>query len=278
MKKGFTITELIVAIGLLAAVLAASTMIFHYAIEAQRTAMATAEIMRTVRAITDQLNMDFKGLRTTDAPMIMEFHRNARPGDPNVDSLVFFAGGDFQDSSGLVRGPSARIYYGQSKWPDPNSTTPGIIKQKILTRKQVILDQTGTTNEYEPDSLLQQVNKYLATDPNTNGNIDAANWIAHPDVNSNTLDNTTMPMYLAKGVDDFSIMYCYKGDIDATSHAINWRRPVNEKRFFGLVPPLTPYFYFIQYPNLIKFTFTLYDSKGILKGGRRFEHIVYIGQ
>jgi hypothetical protein len=27
----------------------------------------------------------------------------------------------------------------------------------------------------------------------------------------------------------------------------------------------------------LKFTFTLYDSKGILKTGRRFEHIVYIG-
>ena len=31
------------------------------------------------------------------------------------------------------------------------------------------------------------------------------------------------------------------------------------------------------YPPALKFTFTLYDSKGILKGGRTFTHIVYIG-
>jgi hypothetical protein len=32
------------------------------------------------------------------------------------------------------------------------------------------------------------------------------------------------------------------------------------------------------YPDMIKFTFTLYDSRGIIKGGRRFEHIIYIGK
>ena len=30
-------------------------------------------------------------------------------------------------------------------------------------------------------------------------------------------------------------------------------------------------------PKAIKFTFTLYDSKGVFKGGKRFSHIVYIG-
>ena len=60
MKKGFTISELLVAVGLLAAVLAVSGIIFNYSIEAQRTASATAKIMRTLRAITDQLNINFQ--------------------------------------------------------------------------------------------------------------------------------------------------------------------------------------------------------------------------
>ena len=30
------------------------------------------------------------------------------------------------------------------------------------------------------------------------------------------------------------------------------------------------------WPKAIKFTFTLYDSKGIIKGGRTFTHIVYL--
>ena len=31
------------------------------------------------------------------------------------------------------------------------------------------------------------------------------------------------------------------------------------------------------WPYALKFTFTLYDSKGIIKNGRTFTHIVYIG-
>jgi hypothetical protein len=70
-------------------------------------------------------------------------------------------------------------------------------------------------------------------------------------------------------------MYCYKND--TTAGAINWQRFSSEqKRFFGFYGYLNRA-YFKQYPDSIKFTFTLYDSKGILKTGRRFEHIVYIG-
>jgi type II secretory pathway pseudopilin PulG len=288
-RRAFTITELLVAVGLLAAVLAASTTIFHYAIDAQRTAMATAEIMRTMRAITDQLNMDFAGLRTSDAPMIIKFRGN--PNDANqADSIVFFAAGDFQDSNGVMRSNIARIYYGQSGFvhnvcPNPyshiltNINDPCDLRNKILARKQVILEPnlptTTRTNEYDPNSLSQLVNRYLASDPNIPANrniVDANGWIARSDVNP--ANAGSIPMYLAKGVDNFSIMYCYKSDIVSPGGALNWQRPVNEKRFFGILPR---YSYFKLYPDMIKFTFTLYDSKGILKTGRRFEHIVYIG-
>ena len=46
-------------------------------------------------------------------------------------------------------------------------------------------------------------------------------------------------------------------------------------------PPDDPVFdgkdYKIVFPEAIKFTFTLYDSKGIIKNGKKFTHIVYIG-
>jgi|GEM_PF-3691159 len=76
-------------------------------------------------------------------------------------------------------------------------------------------------------------------------------------------------MYFAKGVDNFTIEFCGKSNI--LGGDIDWQPPDNTRRRFGLsgVDP---------YPALIKFTFTLYDSKGILKTGRRFEHIVYIGE
>jgi hypothetical protein len=273
MKKAFTITELLVAVGLLAAVLAASTMVFNYAIEAQRTAMATAEIMRTMRAITDQLNMDFAGLRISDAPMIMEFHGNLNDAN-KADAIVFFAAGDFQDSNGTMRGNVARIYYGQAGMRTPNVIDPNM----ILLRKQVILEpnQTISTNEYEPNSLSQLINRYLASDPNTTAGNIANGWIARP-VNVNSTNAGSISMYLAKGVNNFSIMYCPGINKINPNGTINWQIPSNgQKRYFGLL--LRYSYYFKEYPDMIKFTFTLYDSKKILKTGRTFEHIVYIGQ
>jgi hypothetical protein len=276
MKKAFTITELLVAVGLLAAVLAASTMIFHYAIEAQRTAMATAEIMRTMRAITDQLNMDFMGLRTSDAPMIIEFHGDpANVSDVNADSIVFFAAGDFQDANGMVRGPVARIYYGQSGFvpnvcPNPYShiltkdiKDPCDTRNKILARKQVLIAPSLTvlspTGEYDINDISKQVKDYNAVPAVGNA------WISRPNVNSN--DANYIPMYLAKGVDNFSIMY----SSGISGGKITWlpATNTNNRLYFGLSGT--------AYPALIKFTFTLYDSKKILKTGRTFEHIVYIG-
>ena len=37
--------------------------------------------------------------------------------------------------------------------------------------------------------------------------------------------------------------------------------------------PFTPEEY---WPKALKFTFTLYDSKAVIKGGRTFTHIVYL--
>jgi prepilin-type N-terminal cleavage/methylation domain-containing protein len=261
--RGFTITELLVAVGLLAVVLSASTMVFHYSIEAQRTAMATSEIMHSLRAITDQLNADFAGLRKDDAPMIMEFH--GTPADSNkADSIVFFTTGDFQTIDGTVRGNVARIYYGQAGLPpDTNVVDPN----KILVRKQVILEpnQTSSTNEYEPNSLSQLMNIYLNPAATVNT---ADRWLRRCDINDR--NSSDIAMYLAKDVNDFSIEFCNAGDISAGG-AINWRPPNNQRRYFGY--GLSPQ----PYPDLIKFTFTLYDSRKILKTGRTFEHIVYIG-
>ena len=173
----------------------------------------------------------------------------------------------------MVRGPVARIYYGQSGMRTASVIDPN----KILLRKQVILEPNHiSTNEYEPNSLLQLVNRYLASDPNTitNGNI-ANKWIARP-IDINSTNAGSIAMYLAKDVNDFSITFCSRNDIDLVKGFLQWRKAVaGQKIFFSFWPR---YPYFKQYPDMIKFTFTLYDSKKILKNGRRFEHIVYIGQ
>ncbi|MHC4396980.1 MAG: PulJ/GspJ family protein [Planctomycetota bacterium] len=166
MKKAFTLIELVVAIALLTMVLSFSGMIFKVSINSHRTSCANTEIMQKLRAITDQLNTDFKGLQK-DAPLLIRFEK----GGPNrYDQIMFFANGNFQStqvydgslpgippffpaSTGQpVTGNIARIYYGQADVVEPSG---GIInynvsygndpaykkynKYKILARRRHIL-------------------------------------------------------------------------------------------------------------------------------------------
>ncbi len=133
MKRGFTLIELVVAVGLLAMMLVFAGSIFKVSIGSQRTAGANADVMRKFRAITDQLNADFKGLRK-DAPLLISFQRDPNTGE-RFDEIMFFADGDFQSTqtydfgktpvvpsfppiAGLQRPLAsnvARIYYGQAR-------------------------------------------------------------------------------------------------------------------------------------------------------------------
>jgi hypothetical protein len=96
--------------------------------------------MQKFRAITDQLNNDFRGLRK-DAPMFIWFQLDPNDYNKRLDQIMFFADGDFQSiqtyntytGPGIYNGyiipqPSgspvvsnlARIYYGQAISSDPN--------------------------------------------------------------------------------------------------------------------------------------------------------------
>lgn len=62
-------------------------------------------------------------------------------------------------------------------------------------------------------------------------------------------------MYMAKGVDNFTIEWL------GGPGSMNWVRSTS-----GSVST-----------RAFKFTFTLYDSHGVIKNGRTFTHIVYLG-
>lgn len=287
MKRAFTITELLVAIGLLAAVLAASGLIFHYSVDAQRTASATSEIMRNLRAITDQLNADFDGLYK-DAPLIV-YSRVDGTKKVRADKIVFFSTGDFRTTrqyddkttagNKTVAGNVARVFYGQSDFvsgvcPNPLLVSPEEDRRKkILVRKQVILtlDQDvpmsnpGPSNndpcEYETTSLADQISKYVK-----NENQAKDDWGIRPAIDPNNEED--IPLFFARGVDNFTVQ------VDANdlnridpNGVLEWQ-PENDD-----IDSIDEK----HYPNAIKFTFTLYDSKGIIKNGREFTHIVYVG-
>jgi prepilin-type N-terminal cleavage/methylation domain-containing protein len=289
MKKAFTITELLVAVVVLGIAMVAVGGVFKMAIDSQRTAGATSEIMRNLRAITDQINLDFEGFRVSPMASAFFFVSDPNTGDPDdevrTDRIVFFASGDFQSTrqypydSGFktVVGNVARIWYGQSDVPDPNSPEEEDKREKLLLRRVQIFtvdshldDQSAidpydssNTREYDVRSPAEwRVFQILEMpDPDDDWE-DFSRWIGRPSVD--LADPNFVPMVMAKGVDDFTVQFSNWNDGDG-----KWEWwPTNEE-----VKADDDYSGNLK---AIRFVFTLYDSKGILEGGRRFSHIVYL--
>jgi len=303
MKKAFTITELLVAVAVLAVTMTAVGGIFKMAIESQRTAGATSEIMRNLRAITDQINADFKGFRASPGPVGLLFDTDPNtPSDPNdnlrSDRLVFFANGDFQSTRQYeykksssenafktVVGNVARIWYGQSRNPNPNSFDEAVKRKKLLLRRVQSLTADSRLidkDEYDPNNFddpreydVRSLAKWRVDqktdmpDPNLNQADYHAwieLWVGRPGVDladPDFFDPNFIPMIMAKGVDDFTIQFSYWD-----GGRLKWW-PTNQE-IIGKVD-------YSGNLEAIRFAFTLYDSKGILKGGRRFSHTVYLG-
>jgi prepilin-type N-terminal cleavage/methylation domain-containing protein len=288
MKKAFTLLELIVSIALLAMVFLFAGMIFRVSINSYRTAVANAEIMQKLRAITDQLNADFKGTiwdptgkinfgfgeSYVDNKLIYTASDTTKP--VRSDSIIFFATGDFQStrqykdkSSGkskTVAGNVACIFYGPAdvnyspeEKPDP--------KKKILMRRQIII----TPDIKWPNENWNALGEYY-------NQRSLAELIADPTFdpcNSNLMDRqldlndpNKLVTYMAKGVDNFTIQYV-GGEYPYQGMPFNEWRPDNKVDLSTWPKNL--------YPIAFKFTFTLYDSKGVIKQGRTFTHIVYLG-
>jgi type II secretory pathway pseudopilin PulG len=162
-RQGFTLIEIVVAIGLMIIMVLFTGSIFKAAIGSYRTAMAQAEIMRKLRVITQQLDSDFRGLRR-DAPMFIRFEKDVN--DNRFDQIMFFADGDFQATRVPVVGNVARIYYGQAQSIDHRDNVlrnPFELqsRDRLLARRQHILtadesilvanrwpDQSGFINSF----------------------------------------------------------------------------------------------------------------------------------
>jgi len=323
MKKAFTLIELVVSIALLAIVFLFAGTIFKVSINAYRTAGANAEIMQKLRAITDQLNADFKGIRT-DSPLLIWFEQDTNDPNQRFDQIMFFADGDFQstqlyesginaepapDGDKLVIGNIARIHYGQAQ-PDPNLLAR---RQHILTADPCLIewpnadmsDFDDVPNEwYEHDSLSLAQWKIIVGDTYKDKIIPTA-FYYRPLVDMD--DPNTFHQLMCEGVGSFAIQWAYwdsgderfywfpSDDPDGDPSTSDSHFPLNGEYKFGVYFNVLGsiddndwysigYFAgddFCSYPKAIKFTFRLYDSKGIIKkdgrAGRTFTHIVYLG-
>jgi len=362
--RGFTLIELLVAVAILAIVMSFAGVIFKVCVESHRTAIANTEIMQKLRAITDQLDSDFKGLQT-DAPLLIWFRQD--PNDPSqrYDQIMFFADGDFQSTQLYagrpIIGNVARIYYGQAQSLDPRDNTmkyPFYLDRhkRLLARRQHILtadpdlyvwpiagniggtfdDVDGAPKGYNNNEIFEHDSLSLAQwktlDSTAYGVLggtilntcfDFPPWV-------NMGDAKTFHKLMCEGVGNFTIQWAYwdpgLDPISPLDDKLMWFPSDNPDgsgtySHFDLVrmdgfpsnPPGTPkpgytdfdvfgVFFNIPngsqinywgiaslmrynptnkfpygfYPKALKFTFTLYDSKGVIKNGRTFTHIVYL--
>jgi len=355
MKKAFTLVELMVAVGILAIILSFSGIVFNASIETYRTATANAEIMRKFRAITDQLDADFEGLRKDGEIFVTWVARpTAVPGDCDLDGferfdrIMFFAIGepDFQSyKTPLIRGNTARISYMLAAKGTPLDPPLRAESQsrsdRVLARTQHILTaDTGLTASLDPCSIIDQewydwhnwheYDKMVSPDESVSLN----EWKHIPwdqkadmlavvtDVNVapspigwnfrgahvDPADPNTIHMLLCEGVGEFKIQGWYDvenrwvpevdvdGDGDLTDRSDFFLGTTTVpgvlypyRTFAGLWGVLMNNISFIatdvteanfnNIPGLgraLKFTFTLFDSKGIVEQGRTFTHIVYL--
>jgi len=357
--NGFTLVELVVAIGIMALVILFAGTVFKASIGSYRIASAQAEIMQKFRAITQQLDNDFRGLRK-DAPLFIWFQKGPNGADdPNrLDQIMFFADGDFQstqtyntDANGfLAPQPSgspvisnlARIYYGQAQSIDPQDNTfksPIALRpvDRILSRRQHLsIANQGSGPQYVQFPAHNNISDVIVVDPIQN------NWFEHDTnslsqwqaaaQNSTSVDNiitgcfgnnypridlanaNTLHLLMTQKVGNFSVQWSYLFTNAGQTFIYWWPsndpdgNPVTlDSDFDKMIADhslLTPAFgvcfnvatpsvsgWFLPasvsgyhfagsstfYPVVLKFTFTLYDSRGVFKDGQTFTHIVYLG-
>ena len=164
--RAFTLIELVVTIAILAMMISFTSVIFSVSIETQRVAEANSEIMQKLRAITNQLNADFKSLRK-DGEIFVAWHvvEDVNTSE-RFDSIMFFANGDFHsyhadaNTGNIVRGNVARISYmlaNNSTQPDglPVNQEP---RERVLARSQNILTADIRLSPYPFDLLYDRIN------------------------------------------------------------------------------------------------------------------------
>jgi len=342
-NDGFTLIELMVAIGILAIVMSFASVIFRVSIDAHRIAMANSEIMQKLRAITGQLNADFEGL-DKDAEIFVAWVAKALPpasgyrdldldGYERFDRIMFFATGDFQSYSvnPAVRGNIARICYmlAQKGNIKPDVQKPN---ERVLSRNQHIVTADPAlpaffdpnsfnnqqwyqwNNQYEYDKISPEAWKTIAWQNKQ----DMLSVVTDIKVGTSAIseqvkgamvdpaDANSIHMLLCQGVGEFKIQSWYDAqkkwipevDPDGDGNLADTHFYMTDPNAVpGVLYPYPPYggviinninypraqvdkAHFEAIPGLgraLKFTFTLFDSKGIIKQGRTFTHIVYLG-
>jgi prepilin-type N-terminal cleavage/methylation domain-containing protein len=280
-RRGFTLIEIVVAIGLMVIVVLFAGSIFKAGIGSYRAAMAQAEIMQKLRLITQQLDSDFRGLQK-DGYLILystvinrkEHSSDTSTGIFRMDRIYFFCTGDFQSwFYPDVKSNIARIYFGHEWWSLSDTTIP--LDHCRLARDALLLCPEANSPSGDVDN-----HSYAWSKVNPSAILaDAAlvpdvNLTSNPDTIRRLLCENTGQMVIdwSDGVSkDPNGAIAWFGYASPHGLAIEFSSP-------GLYTATwTPAVLQSLWPKALKFTFTLYDSRGVFRDGQKFTHIVYLG-
>ncbi len=284
MKKAFTLIELLVAIGLLAMILSFASVIFSVSVDSYRTASANADIMQKLRVITEQLNADFQGLQK-DGYLILycelqnnrEEYPNSDRRDFQADRLYYLCTGDFQSwSDPNVKSNIARVYFGH----DSNSLyeTDKPVSHWKLARDVRLLTPKITNPPSDCNNVSYsefRADWQSFEDPNEPIKLPVS-------INSLSIPPTNLGSLMSQNTGEIKIEWTYDS-IDWFGFGCLHNGEYPHEEFSDVKEPLK--YYWVSWrpdtpqqywPKALKFTFTLYDSRAIMKGGRTFTHIVYL--
>ena len=279
-RRAFTLIELVVAIAILVMVISFAGVIFRVSISSYRTASANTEIMQKLRAITDQLNTDFRGLGKDGYLIIRselqagkaEF-TNSAPSDFRADRIFYFTTGDFQSWFSPDRSNISKVYFGHDNRSLYDLSLP--VSEWSLARDVKLVTPGLPLIDSNNISYAEFKAVVLATVFDANNLLISGILI---DIQNNPADVRGL---MCRNVGEIKIEWTI-GE-RAANDMILWYGllshsgfPVEElgPPYVAAWIPLTPKQY---WPKALKFTFKIYDSKRILEQGRTFTHIVYFG-
>jgi prepilin-type N-terminal cleavage/methylation domain-containing protein len=292
-KKAFTLVEMITAIAVLVIMIGFTSVIFRTSIDSYRTANANAEIMQKLRAITDTLDRDFANFQPSGRLIIKNQIRSKRvyetdplsAAEPNrMDTIYYYAVGDYQSwYDSTTRAMAARIFIGHDLLSLSSTGNIPLSKGKLL--RDVLLLTQGIPSPYDDSNgvslaaCTQNRTWLCENDPNTTHDaIEICNYSFPVDIQTHPEDVRRL---FAENVGEMKIEWAWGVPFSTrylgSPTGFDWKPyPIELPAIAGseLLTEWSPY---QVKPKALKFTFTLYDSKGILKGGRRFSHIVYLG-
>ena len=286
-KNGFTLAEVITAVGILVIVVLFASIIFRDSIEAYRLAGANAEIIQKLQTITTELDRDFGQVRTngylciySDKVNQQEFSNNkTKFADVNTGGIYYFTTGDFQsavtgqDKYGkdvYERSNIAVVYLGHDS-QSLNSGMPCVSKYRLAKTVTLLTPIPKSVKKIQDCNIISYSQIRNALQVKDYNFIKNPYYVmAHPvdlnkqDINGNFINYGS---FMTDGVGNLKIEWNY-GDKDYYGRLFWHREIVGWQNWWQGQ----------QWPKALKFTFTLYDSKEVLKEGRIFSHIVYMNE